>query len=177
MFALNNKQHITNFCLEIKQYGEPKNVEDYQFVIKYYEGWAECCRRMVEELPNLRNIAISVVVPRPTMPGECRLSLDEDWVLPVLQFQYSPSLQSASITLLLDNGDHGATIDTCTAFSEVLRRMIFGWKSRDALEAIHDFRGQPRKDRCTTKKSWQMLAMANAIELNDENSETKQKDN
>ena len=100
--------------------------------------------------------------------NNCQLRLDDVWVTPLLTFRHAHNLQSASVTLLHTYSIRGSTADTCTAFSEVLRRKMLGWSDVDALEAIKDFKDMPWKDKATRKRDWQTLADANNVTLDED---------
>ena len=172
MFALQNLGNITNLCLEIKEYGMPILHEHSRYISKYYGSWAETCHEVATQLHNLRNIAFTVKVPRATRVDGCQLHLKAEWVFPLLQFQYSQSLQNASITLLIGGFPPGQTFDTATAFSEILRRKILRWSDRDALEAIEDFSQLPPMPApyrfMTSHKDWMVFARANFVSFTKE---------
>lgn len=145
----------------MKEYGEP--VEERHCVSRYYTSWRACCRRLVEQLSNLKHVAISAVVPTNLQYRDKKqLQLDDEWVAPMLEFERSKSLESAGVTLLMTDFS-GQTIsrDICTAFSEIIRRRMLGWSDVDALEAIEDFKSQPWTSRLTTWDAWSMFARAN----------------
>ena len=161
---------MRNFCLEIKEYGEPEMQEHRRFITKYYDSWTRTCHQLAQDLPSLTNVAVCIVIPAPEIRFTCQLSLKAQWVAPLLEFAESKSLQSASVTLLLeerpDGLNCGCTEDTSIAFSEVLRRKMLGFDDEAALEALHDFKtNHPPRDCNTSELVWKSVGDANDIDF------------
>lgn len=163
-FVLNSKAHIKNLCLEIKDHGEPQDAKYRPLRFKYFENWRKVCANIIAELPTLRTLGVSVHVPRTQDHKPCQLNLEGFWVQPLLEFGMSTSLCEASVTLVAAYHTRGVTIDTGTAFSEVLRRKILGWTDEDALEAIADFQSRPWVSRHTSETAWNVVRASNGLE-------------
>ena len=141
---------------------------DRKYKSEFYVSWAASCLQMVEELPNLSNVAITAVVPRHprSEPLNGDFSLTADWVSPMLQFGQSMSLKSAAVTLLLPMHRWYWDIQKRIgdAFSEVLRRKMLGCSDMRALEAIAEFRAQYSfNEGGAIDAGWRLLAEANHL--------------
>ena len=160
---------VKHLCLEIRAYGEPASCRHRDGIFKYYDGWQSACRKVVERLPSLRDVAISVHVPYIIDFNASVLSLKSCWVQPLLEFARPERLHSVAVTLLLPRcGGLGMCKETGSAFAEVLNRKMMGWPDDVALEAIADWKlhKKPLDGRGWSKgmqERWVLVELANGM--------------
>lgn len=161
---------IKHLCLEIRAYGEPAACRYRGSIFKYYDGWQSTCRRVVERLPNLSDVAISVHVPYIIDFNASILCLKSCWAQPLLEFARPDRLRSVAVTLLLPRcGGLGMCKETGSAFAEVLNRKMMGWPDDVALEAIADWKlhKKPSDGKGWSKdmqERWALVELANGME-------------
>ena len=160
---------MKHLCLEIRAYGEPCLLKHRPAYIQYYDSWRITCRQMAEKLPNLTDVAISAHVPWALDGRPCSLAVDARWAIPLLEFANCRNLETAAITLMLPLNGPGLALEIGQAFSEVLRRLILGWDTPSAFEALREWKLREgttgyQGTRRATKEEWALVELANGLD-------------
>lgn len=156
-----NRASIRHLHLNMKSYGEPSNVADAAWRMKYYSSCLSACRFAVSSLPSLEHLTLFVEIPndRPYL-----LSSKAPWVTPLLQFTKLKRLKSLAITLI-SPAAREVTPETLKAFADVVHRRMIGWDKASALEAINEQRARNRNDSrgLSLDRQWGLLQRWNGM--------------
>lgn len=160
-----NHANIRHLSIDIQAYGESSLMEVRFTSKKYYESWRILCQNAAQRLIKLETLVIYAHIPR-TYPQ--LLTLERNWVQPILEFQHAPKLSKTMITLISYWPGYGnSDFETTEAFCEVLRRKVMGFDDASALHAIFEWKEKYPKsghDGRPLKSAWKFMASSNGLD-------------
>ena len=160
--STSNRDVIKHLCLECLPYGEPGLREHRDWYGRYYERWARICRFVISKLVALEDLTLYITAP---VSRPFKLSLDNVWVAPFLQFAQIATLQTAAVYISSPDVRE-ISQETLWTFCEMMRPKILGWDDTTVLEAIASSKRMHRKDRLgfILDEQWKLLEEWNGVE-------------